>query len=81
MEEPIKDFDAKKDVEKPWYNFMASNQFAVFMNISRIATLLMVVVLIYIMASNIEEVKLLAGNVCDLCMQKTGAQCFVVNAP
>ncbi len=55
---------------------MATDRWVIFMNIMRIVTLLAVVLLILIMARNIEEVKTIA-NPCTMCTEKTGAVCMI----
>lgn len=65
-----------EDKNKPWYNFMSSNEWAVAMNILRILTFIGIFILIFIMYNNIEQVKLLASDPCKICMNKTGATCF-----
>jgi len=59
-----------------WYSFMATNEWAIFMNIMRILTFLGIIGLIIYMFKNIEAIKLLAYDPCKICMNKTGAQCF-----
>ena len=58
---------------KQW---MATDQFVVLINIIRIVTFVGIGILIYIMVKNIEAVKLLAYDPCEICMNKTGAICF-----
>lgn len=58
---------------------MQTNKFIIFMNLIRIVTLIGVALLIIIMLTNISEVKLLASDVCKLCMSKTGCQCWCLN--
>ena len=60
-----------------WYRFMATDEFIVFINLVRVLTLIGVVVLIAVMATNIEQVKLLATDACRVCMNKTGATCIM----
>ena len=60
---------------KKW---MATDSFVIFMNVIRILTLFGVGVLIYIMVRNIEAIKLLAYDPCQICMNKTGATCFKI---
>lgn len=65
--------------KKPWYNFMSTNQWAVFMNIMRIVTFIGIILLIVYMVKEIEAVKLLGGDVCKICMDKTGCLCTCLN--
>ncbi len=62
--------------DKRWYGFMATDNWVVFMNIMRILLFVVVVILIFIMAKNIEEVKTIA-NPCTMCTEKTGAICRI----
>jgi len=57
---------------KQW---MATDQFIILMNILRVLTFIGIAVLIYIMLREIEAVKLLAYDPCEICMNKTGAIC------
>ncbi len=66
----------EKKEDTRWYRFMSTDRWIVFINIVRIVTLLVVVVLIYIMVSDIEAIKLLAYDPCQICIEKTGATCF-----
>lgn len=59
-----------------WYAFMATDKWVVFMNIMRILLFVGIVILIFIMAKNIEEVKTIA-NPCTMCIEKTGAICMI----
>lgn len=58
---------------------MNSDIFLILINIVRIVTLIGVIVLIFIMISNIQEVKFLGSDVCKLCMEKTGCTCACLN--
>lgn len=66
----------QQNQNRPWYWFMNTNQWVVFMNIMRILTFIMLAVIIYVLITNIQEVKLL-GSACEICMNKTGATCFL----
>lgn len=59
-----------------WYGFMSTDNWIVFMNMMRMATLILVVFLIWLMTTNIEQIKLLASDPCQICMNKTGANCY-----
>lgn len=65
-----------QEQKKPWFNFMASNEWVVFMNIMRMLTFIGIVFLIFYMIKEIEAVKMLAYDPCALCVNKTGCQCF-----
>ena len=54
----------------------ASKTFNRAMDVIRILMLIGVVLIIVILLTNISEVKLLNSDVCKLCMNKTGANCF-----
>lgn len=65
-----------------WWNkvnwdFLYSKKWAVFINVMRIATFIGIIILIWVMTSNIEQVKLLGSDPCQICMNKTGASCFL----
>ena len=62
--------------DKRWFGFMATDEWVVFMNIMRILSLIAIVILIFIMVRNIEEVKTIA-NPCKMCTEKTGAVCMI----
>ena len=61
---------------KKWYAFMATDNWVVFMNIVRILLFVAMIILIVLMAKNIEEVKTIA-NPCKMCTEKTGAVCMI----
>ena len=61
--------------------FMRTKKFQILMAIIRIVTLIGVAVLIFIMVKEIEAVKLLAYNPCDICVAKTGCQCYCMTYP
>jgi len=63
--------------KKPWYWFMSTNEWAVFMNIARVLTFIAIFILIFVMVYNIEQVKLLASDPCLVCNARTGATCFI----
>lgn len=65
-----------QEQKKPWFNFMASNEWAVFMNIMRILTFLLMVFLVWYMISEVEAVKMLAYDPCAICVEKSGCSCF-----
>lgn len=69
-----KNMENKED--KRWYRFMSTDQWVVFINIMRILTFVLIAALIWILWSNIEQVKLLANDPCRVCMNKTGANCI-----
>lgn len=58
---------------------LQSKTFHIFMIILRIATFIGIIILIAVMIKEIEIVKLLNSDVCDLCMHKTGCQCYCLN--
>lgn len=66
---------------KKWYRFMATNQWAIFMSALRIFTAIALVGIIIYLFNNIEEVKLLSGDACKVCMEKVGATCFKLDLP
>lgn len=58
---------------------MSTNEFVIFMNFVRIGTFIMIGFLIWYMIKEIEAVKLLAYDVCDICMNKSGCNCWCIN--
>lgn len=58
---------------------MSLDKFIIFMNIMRIVTLIGVVFLIFYIVKEVETVKLLNSDVCRLCVEKTGCQCYCLN--
>jgi len=59
-----------------WYGFMATDNWAVFMNVMKILTFILLAVIIFILIKEIDIVKELDKNHCAICMEKTGCQCF-----
>ena len=59
-----------------WYAFMATDTWVVFMNLMRILLFVAMIILIFIMVKNIEEVKTIASP-CAMCTEKTGAICMI----
>lgn len=57
--------------------FMKTKEWAVFMNVMRIVTFLMIGFLIFYIIKEVEAVKLLNYDVCKICMNKTGATCYL----
>lgn len=66
----------KKMEKKQWFNFMATNNWVVFMNIMRILSFIAIAFVIYYLIKEIEAVKLLAYDPCKICISKTGCSCF-----
>jgi len=65
--------------EKYWYSFMATKEWAIFMNIARIATFILIAFICYKLVTEIETVKFLMHDPCKICMEKTGCNCFCLN--
>jgi len=59
-----------------WYAFMTTDKWVIFANLVRIFLFIAMVILIFIMVKNIEEVKTIA-NPCTMCTEKTGAICMI----
>jgi len=55
---------------------MATNEFAIFLAVMRIATFIGIAIILYVLISEIEAVKVLAYDPCKICMSKTGCNCF-----
>ena len=54
--------------------------FNLYMDIIRIALLAVAVIILIVLIGNINEVKLLASDVCKICMEKSGCDCFCLNS-
>jgi len=54
-----------------------SREFQIGMDICRVLLLIIAVLIFYKLVTEIEAVKLLAYDPCKLCMNKTGATCFI----
>ena len=65
--------------KKPWFNFMASNEWKVFMNIMRVLTLVALVFIIVYVVMEVEAIKLLGLDPCKICMEGTGCNCYCFN--
>lgn len=57
--------------------FMKTKEWFIFVSIMRILTFIGIVILIFILVTEIESVKLLANDACKVCMNKTGAICML----
>ena len=60
---------------------MATNEWAIFMSIGRVLTLVIIIGISVYMFNNIESVKMLLDDPCQICINKTGASCFMLNYP
>ena len=60
---------------------MATNEWAVIISMIRILTIIMIIAISIYMFNNIESVKMLLNDPCQICMNKTGASCFTLNYP
>ena len=56
--------------------FYYSRTFQIWMDIVRIMLLVFMGVIIYILITEIEAIKILAYDPCQICINKTGATCF-----
>ena len=65
-----------KKIDTRWYRFMKKDWFVVTMNIIRVVSLIVIVLAIAYLVKEIEAVKLLAYDPCQVCMEKTGATCY-----
>ena len=68
-----------QEQKKPWFNFMTTNGWVVFIDIIRILIFVAMVVLIFIMIKEIDAIKIMAYDPCEICMSKTGCSCFCLN--
>ena len=55
---------------------MSKPQFLIILNLIRIGTFIMIGFLIWYMIKEIEAVKMLSYDVCKLCMDKSGCNCW-----
>ena len=53
--------------------------FNLIMDLIRIALLAVAVIILIVLIGNINEVKILASDVCKICMEKTGCTCACFN--
>jgi len=60
---------------------MATDNWVVFMNVMKILTFILLVVIIFILVKEIEFVKELDKNHCAICMEKTGCMCACLELP
>ena len=65
--------------DKKWYGFMSSNEWAVFMNIMKILTFILLVHIVFTLITEIDIVKELDKNHCAICMEKTGCNCYCLD--
>lgn len=63
------------------YRIITTKEWAIFINIARAATFILIAIILYILVKEIEAVKLLAYDPCQICMNKTGAVCSIFNTP
>lgn len=66
---------------RKWYWFMATNKWAIFMNLMKILTFILLAWIVFILVTEIEIFKQAGGDVCKICMEKTGCQCYCLNLP
>ena len=67
----------KEDLANGLMSIYRSKTFNIIVDICRILMLIGVAFLIYYMIKEVEAVKLLASDPCQICMNKTGATCFL----
>jgi len=58
---------------------MSNPQFQIILNLIRIGTFIMIGFLILYMIKEVEAVKLLAYDACDICVSKSGCTCWCIN--
>ena len=63
--------------EPRWDDFLYTREWNIFINVFKVIGVIAVVILTYNVITEIESVKLLNSDVCQLCMEKTGATCFI----
>ena len=54
--------------------------FNLIMDLIRIALLAVAIIILVVLLGNINEVKILASDVCKICMEKSGCECFCFNS-
>jgi hypothetical protein len=57
-------------------SYLNNKTFQKIMDITRILLLIVAIIIVFILITNIEQVKLLNNDVCAICMNKTGATCI-----
>lgn len=67
--------ELKTQIQRIWNN----KSFQKAMDIIRILLLIIAVIILIVLIINIQEVKLLSGDPCALCMSKTNATCISQN--
>ena len=65
-----------KTIKEPKQTLWNNKNFQRMMDVVRMLLLIIAVVILITLLMNIQEVKILSGDVCKLCMEKTGATCF-----
>lgn len=58
-------------------NFWNNPKVITFTNVARIVLVILLIIIIVILVKEIEAIKLLAYDPCKLCMNKTGAVCYL----
>ena len=59
------------------YEWYESKPIQVVLDIFRVMLVVLMVCVVIILLRNIEEVKVLNSDVCEICMNKTGASCII----
>ena len=84
--ELIKSLASKENVEARSEELMKfildlykTKYFNLIMDLIRIALLAVAIIILVVLIGNINEVKLLASDVCKICMEKTGCTCACFN--
>jgi len=77
----VEEFDVNEGIEdlevaKP---FWKTEEFYFIVNVTRIALVVLMIIIIYKLWVDIDEVKILGSDACELCMNKTGAECFLID--
>lgn len=67
--------------ENKFDKLLGNKNFQKFMVIMRIATFVLIAVLIFIIIKEIEAIKLMAYDPCQICMEKTDAICSCLKDP
>lgn len=71
----------KKSFKDAFYNIIITKEWAIFMTFARIGTFILVAGILYVLIKEIDAVKLLGTDACRVCMNKTGATCFINDLP
>jgi len=67
--------------QKELFKFWQKKEVQLFIDMCRIALIIIAIIILVILISEIEAVKLLNSNPCLICVNKTGCSCFCPQIP